>query len=293
MHVVMLGWFLKPGTIHKVIHEIGRRLAENGIQLTVASAWSDSYASADLIIGSHPISARPILLGARIFGQRTVNRFQRMDIAERAGALVARFGSPANDEELTELARPWVDGAVLKYDFSSARKDVFHWSFGADRRTFPIDFKVGTDVFMEFLGSDPLTYKIDAFAGNILGGWILPTRDMREQNWQTMEIRRPDAFEPPPELVQGIQAASEALVQYGVGHASFDLMQNSDGYALIEINTCNVGTEVWDDWPDIYAANYSKAIMATLRRLHSVPKYSALHVMAVNAGNKYDVRGDI
>lgn len=293
MHVMMLGWFYDPENPHEVIAEMARRLDQNGIRLTTDNSWSDSHASADLIIGAHPISDRSAFSDVRLFGQRTISRFERMDIAAKAGASVAHFCSPTDDSELTNISQSWRDGAVLKFDWSANRNGVFLWPLDERRRSFPVDFKTGTDVFMEFLPADPVTYKIDAFAGTILGAWVLPTNDMRDPNWQVIETGNIQPFDPPAEVLDEVCAASRDLMGAGVGHASFDLMRSSDNYVLIEINTSSAGTEPWDYWPEQYAANYSDAIIEALNHLDSIPTYSALRLRAERAGNARDVRGGI
>ena len=57
---------------------------------------------------------------------------------------------------------------------------------GAIRKPFPQDFDPESDVFMAFQGSDPQTYKIDAFGGVLLGAYVLKTRDMRSPAWETV-----------------------------------------------------------------------------------------------------------
>ena len=113
MNVIILDCNYRPANPNNVYDEMTRRLRTNGIGLTIDNSWSDSYASADLIIGADPISDRASLSDARLLGQRTLNRFQRMEIAAQNSAPVARFGSPANDEELTALSRIWGNSAVL------------------------------------------------------------------------------------------------------------------------------------------------------------------------------------
>src|SRR5258708_27377113 len=156
-----------------------------------------------------------------------------MAIAAEHGVPVAAFGSPADDAELTALARAWGETAVLKYDWSSRRNGVFPWPLGSAREPFPVDFGVGRDLFMEFLGEDPWTYKIDAFGGVVLGGWILQTRSMRSSNWQVIENQDLLDFDPPIPLQEKICAVSDRLLAFGVGYASFDLMLAADGFRLI------------------------------------------------------------
>jgi phenylacetate-CoA ligase len=285
MQVVIVDCNYRPDAPHPVFVALADRLAIAGVALTVDNAWSDTYPDADLIISADPLRDRPSLHRARVLGQRTLNRFERMEIAARHTRAVAAFASPENDDQLSTAARDWGDICVLKYDWSSRRNGVFLWPLGAGRLPFPSDFRPGCDLFMAFIEGDPLTYKIDAFCGTILGSWIFPTRSMRDADWQIVSASEPVAFDPPPPVRRAIESVSEALVSYGVGYASYDLMQAKDGFKLIEINSCSVSTQMWNDWPDRYAESYPRAILRTLKRLDTLPRFSQLRRLAQRAGN--------
>lgn len=293
MHVVMLGFFYDPLEPHQVLQRMAGNLKAGGIRLTVANAWDRDFASADLVIAAHPIADREDFTDLRLFGQRTINRFQRMEIARRAGAPVVPFGSPADDEELSALAASWTDGAVLKLDSSARRNGVYLWPLDEMRRPFPETFKAGQDVFMKYLTKDPLTYKVDAFAGTILGAWILPTTNMREKGWQVIKTSSIPPFDPPEKVREFVRSTSTVLIGAGVGHASFDLMRTDDGYAIIEVNTCSVGTEAWDYWPEAYASNYAEAIKKIRNVVKVVPTFGKLRTLSALVGNERDVRGEI
>lgn len=293
MHVVMLAWFYEADNLHPVLQGVSHRLDQEGVRLTASNAWSDSFAAADLVIVAHPIADREALSDARLLGQRTLNRYHRLAIADRVGATVAPFGSPSDEDELTRISKDWAAGAVLKYDWSARRKGVFHWPLGDDRMAFPPTYRPGADVFMEFLPDDPLTYKVDAFGGTIMATWVLPTRDMREPKWQWIKTNQIDPFDAPEGVLAEVRAVSAALLRVGVGHASFDLMRNADGYAIIELNSCSVGTEAWDVWPDLYAENLARGILRVLEQPGTVPPYSSLRHLAKAAGNEAEVRGSV
>lgn len=286
MRIVLIDCNYRSDNPHPVFAAMQRKLRAAAVELTVDNAWSDDYANFDLIIGADPIADRPALSNARVLGQRTLNRYQRMEIAAAAGAPVASFGSPANDDELSKLSRHWGDICVLKYDWSARRNGVFLWPLEArTRKAFPPDFQVGCDLFMEFLGDDPLTYKMDIFCGQVLGSWIFPTRNMRLANWQVVEDRNNYEFHPPEDLVDKICNVSNGLIDHGVGYASFDLMRTQAGFSIIEINSCSVGTAVWNSWPQRYAESYADAILGIGKRLDVVPKFSQLRQQAAKAGN--------
>jgi hypothetical protein len=285
MLVVMLARGYRPDAPNFVLDELRRGLAAAGARLIVDGAWSDSYARAGLIIGFEPFEDRKQLLGARVLGQRTLNRFQRMEIAATTEALVAEFGSPRNDDELSALTRDWGPFCVLKYDWSLRRNGVFAWPLGDTRPAFPSDFTPGCDLFMKFVDGDPKTYKVDAFCGTVLAGWILPTRSMREPDWQVIDVPEMLEFDVPPDVRACVEAVSEALIAQGVGYASYDLMRGPLGFHLIEANTCAVSTAMWDVSPERYAANYLRAMLRALERIDRVPVWGSLRGTAYRAGH--------
>ena len=139
---------------------------------------------------------------------------------------------------------------MLKYDWSSRRRGVFLWPLGDDRRKpFPKDFDPGADVFMAFQSDDPHTYKVDAFGGLVIGAYVLKTRDMREPAWEMVSddeyARFASRFCAPPDR----DRSAAALLAHGAGYSSFDLMRTGDAFRIVEMNTCGVGTGLWDDWP--------------------------------------------
>jgi len=285
--VVIIDCNYRQETPHAVYRGMAERLAPAGVELVVDSHWSEAYVEADLIIGADPIADRPSLSEARILGQRTLNRRTRLDVAKAAGAPVAGYGTPATDDELTVLAASWgARTAVLKYDWSARRNGVFLWPLDPKARPpFPEDFDPGSDVFMEFLGSDPQTYKIDSFGGVMLGAYVLPTRDMRVPGWHVIEVHGHTPFNPPDEIRRAVEAVSERLLGEGAGYASFDLMRAKNGMRIIEMNSCGVGIMVWDERPEQYAANYSEGIKRALARLDAIPRFAALRERALGLGN--------
>jgi len=286
MRVLILARRYHADRPHRVFVELRSILANAGIELVIDNSWSDEHATADLLIAVEPIGDRPALSEARLLGQRTLNRFQRMELAVQSGVPVTAFGSPRGDDDLTALAREWGDFAVLKYDWSSRRNGVFLWPLGAERKVFPSDFHSGQDLFMEFLGEDPQTYKIDAFAGTIVGSWVLQTRSMLKYDWQVIKDPAPRQFTSPAPLQRSIGAFSENLLEHGVGYASFDLMCASDGFRLIEANTCAASTSAWNLDPPAYASRLAEGIMHAIARLETVPEYQRLRGQAERAGNE-------
>src|SRR5580704_16110845 len=109
------------------IADVDRSLAAASIGLTFKDSWTDDCASADLIIGIDPMGDRPVSPDLKILGQKTLTRLDVLQFAKEMAAPVARFGSPANQDELSSLSYDWGEFAVLKYDWSARRTGVFLW----------------------------------------------------------------------------------------------------------------------------------------------------------------------
>ena len=280
MDVVITDCNHDPDDPNPVFIEMARLLDATGIRLSVENRWSDDYAKADLLIGADPIPDCDVILETRVLGQRTLNRLTRLQVALEVSGPVARFCSPSTDDDLALQTRDWGDLAVLKYDWSMRRNGVFLWPLGQARKPFPPDFDPTRDLFMEFLPDDPMTYKIEAFAGQILAAWVLPTRDMREPNWPVMSDANISPFTPPDRLIESISIVSRHLLRHGAGYTSFDLMRAGDAFRIVEINTCGVGTSNWKLWPEQYAANYARGILNATRELDIIPRYRALRAAA-------------
>ena len=290
--VVFLGRYHSRSP-HAVFELMADRLSPVGIEIVVDNAWSDEYASADLLIAAEPLPDEQVPPACRILGQRTLNRRTRLDVAVASGAAVAAFGGPRDDDELTRLAAGWnAEAAVLKYDWSTRRSGVFFWPLEpARRRPFPADFDPEADVFMAFLGDDPRTYKVDAFGGVVLGAYVLPTRDMRVAAWEAVTERTREPFDLPEAARGQIAATSAAMLEHGVGYASFDLMRTAGGFHIIEANTSSVSVAVWDDRPEEFAAGYADGIIAALDRIDRIPRYATLREQARRCGNDREAKG--
>jgi len=150
MKIVITDCNHEPASPHPVFVEMQRLLSAKGVDFKVDNCWSDDYATADLIIGADPLYDSENILDTRILGQRTLNRFTRLEVALAANAPVARFCSPADDEQLSRCTRDWGDLAVLKYDWSMRRNGVFLWPLSQGRRPFPADFKQRSDLSWNF-----------------------------------------------------------------------------------------------------------------------------------------------
>ncbi|MBI3701021.1 MAG: phenylacetate--CoA ligase family protein [Afipia sp.] len=287
MKVVIVDCNCRRESHHRVFAEMMPQLARSGVELIVSDHWRDEFATANLVVGADPIADRDTLSSTRILGQRTLNRLTRLEVASEQNGPVARYCSPANDDELTSATRMWGEVAVLKYDWSSRRNGVFLWPLTERRKPFPPDFKPGADLFMEFLPDDPATYKIDAFGGEILGSWILPTRNMTLPDWQVILDQKSHFFAPPESLKQAIAKVSIALLTHGAGYTSFDLMRSGNEFKIIEMNTCGVGTGIWEEWPSQYAEAYSRALLKTVERLDAIPFFSDLRARAKDSNSDH------
>ena len=138
---------------------------------------------------------------------------------------------------------------------------------------------------MAFQGDDPRTYKVDAFGG-VVARRLCP-EDPRHARAGLGRVRDEDyaRFELPGAVIRQIETVSAALLAHGAGYASVDLMLSGEDYRIIEMNTCGVGTGLWDDWPEQYAEAYSRAILDNAGAHRPVPRYRDLREAARRCGN--------
>lgn len=266
---------------------VAEHLAQAGIDIEYVSYWENSHLDADLIIVDSAIPEALIPDDAKIFGQRTLNRRTRLDALAGYEGTVQPYGCPRSSTELDALLSGWGETqGVIKYDWSYRRVgvDLIYGVNGAPP-VLPSDFDADADIIMMLHKGDPETIKVDAFAGFVLGSARLDTRQIGTRNWQLIGPRGHEPFQLDLKTKAMISKASAALVKYGVGYASFDLMFGPDGARVIEINSTNVGTLFWGKHPEPYARKYASAIAASLKNIDQIPAFGALREMAIKSNN--------
>lgn len=255
---------------------------------SVAHVWDEAAAQADVVILSDPVNASLPREDSVVLGQRTLTRFQRLEIARDVGCDVGRFWSPKSVEGWkAAFIESGSDELVLKYDWSYGRRGVRllqRSEFGQfdDHLRLP-PFSPDRDVVMEILAKDPSTFKFDMLGAVILGAWVLPTRSIRDPAFYYYS---PPAYEyrPPPSLGQILSELGMRLLRFGVGYFSVDLMHtdSSYGYSIVEVNTCSAGRRIpWSKWPQLYADQYVVALEQLQRA--DLPAYGRLRALIEHA----------
>lgn len=274
-----------PITADRVLLADG--LAAAGVGFTQRPCVLPQDFDADLLIISAALPVEEVPDHTRILGMRTLNRKTRLDALSAAGLPVQAYGAPDTTEELEALMRAWgSDTAIIKFDWSYRRVGVFptpHQDGG--RPHLPSDFDPKADVVMKPVNGAPETIKVDAFAGHVLGASRLDTRAIGGPSWQTIGPRGQELWDLEKQTHDIVAAASKALLSYGVGMASFDVMYGDDGPVLIEANTTNVGVGFWAERADSFARHLVEAIHSLTEDLSHVPKFGAIRALTDTGGN--------
>ncbi len=266
---------------------VASHLAQAGVDIEHVSHWDKTHLDADLVILGSAIPEALVPDDAKVLGQRTLNRRTRLDALAGFDDMVQPYGSPRSSAELNALVSGWGDPhAVIKYDWSYRRVGV-DLIAGVDSASavLPSDFDADADVVMKLHQGHAATIKADAFAGVVLGAGRLDTRQIGSPNWQLIGPRGHEQFTLDAQTTAMVSKASAALLAYGVGYASFDLMIGPKGARIIEVNVSGVGTMFWQKHPEPYATRLAQAIVACLDNIDRVPAFGALRAMAIRSNN--------
>jgi hypothetical protein len=237
-----------------------RILNETGITASWCGRIEDACPEAILLLHD-PVDERNIPKSCKVYGQRTLNRRQRLVLAERLGLRVPRWCSLDSAEQLLDIFDNWrVDHFLYKADWSYSRSGVrlvTHDKLVALNR-----FDPSGDIFMEVLEGSPHTFKVDVFYDKVIGCRKLFTRSVFDQKFarsftKTSELGERPAVEPE------LQHLGQNVFNYGVGLLNVDIMLDEHGREwVIELNTCSVGRDAtWKRWPETYISGYAKGIM--------------------------------
>ena len=212
-----------------------------------------------------PVDDDRIPEGCRVFGQRTLDRRQRLLVAEQCGLPVPRWRSLERVDQVVELLDEWgVDQLLYKADRSYQRKGVLLARRG---RIVPRAIaRPDADVFMVILDGDPHTLKIDVFLDQIIACRKTFTRSVFDRKFRS-GFTAYSSLEPIPPIEPQLKALGRALLDYGAGLTSVDVMIDRAGRPwVIELNTCSVGREAtWRRWPDLYLEGYIEGLARWVR----------------------------
>ena len=246
-------------SLEPVFHGLVEQLAAHGImaEFITSPHPADKKPEPDLTIvhnSDHPIGMFPNRV---MLGRRTINRHERLVVAQDAGAPVTPWISPSGSRSIPDFfSAIGADKLVFKRDMSLRRNAV---QLISSDEPLPQDIAPMADVVMKRLTLDPITYKTDVFVDTFVGAYALPTRAIGSPDFLEPSPRA-EAWDPPAEVLEACREVGRALLPYGCGYFSIDWMRAERGFSIIEINTCNVGLRrTWLRWSS-YLENYVTGI---------------------------------
>ena len=245
-----------------VQRELGN-LCSNLEKAGIRANWFDRVekATVDMLLLVHdPVDELRIPKGCKVLGQRTLNRRERLVLAENCGLSVPRWRSLASQDDIKHLFKRWnVDNIIYKADWSYSRGGIRL----LNRENFDAfnKFDPDGDVFMRILGGSPYTYKIDIFFDEVIACRKILTRSVFDNNFYRGFTGISSLAKFPP-IVPGLKKLGRAVFDYGVGLTGVDVMFDVDGKPwVIELNTCSVGREAnWRRWPESYINGYTRGL---------------------------------
>ena len=215
-----------------------------------------------------PVNESSIPEGCVALGQRTLNRRQRLVLAEQYGLPVPRWRSLDNQNQIASLFDEWnVNHFLYKADWSYSRAGIR--LMRPDNVISLGKFDSDGDVFMEVLEGCPHTFKVDVAFDQIIACRKLFTRSVFDRKFRN-GFAAPSMLSEVRSLQTELRNIGKAAFDYGVGLMNVDIM--IDGYGkswVIELNTCSVGREAtWKRWPDIYIDGYANGVARWMTKKH-------------------------
>lgn len=235
--------------------------------MDITANWHPSVAEASpgaTLLVHDPVQEDRIPERCQVLGQRTLNRRQRLILAEQSGLPVPRWRSLERKGQIVPLLDEWgVDHVLYKADYSYMRKGIRL----VTRGRVPDDIvNADADVFMAIVEGSPHTLKIDLFFDEIIACRKTFTRSVFDPKFRKSFTEFSSLGKIPPLLPQ-LRALGRALLYHGVGLTGVDVMiDREDEPWVIELNTCSVGREAtWRRWPDLYIGGYVAGICRWVR----------------------------
>ena len=240
-------------------------LRESDIHAEWCNHAGDAAPGAILLLHD-PVQEEHIPDGCQVLGQRTLNRRERLVLAEKCGLSVPSWSSLESQVEIPDLMDKWnVDHLLYKADWSYSRKGIHV----VNRDNVPTlgRFNADADIFMRIISGNHHTFKVDVFFDRIIGCRHLLTRSILFDKRFHRSFSGASRLGDIPPMENEMRALGHAVMQHGVGLCGIDVM--FDGNAkpwVIELNTSSVGREAtWRHWPDTYITGYAEAIIHWVR----------------------------
>lgn len=252
--------YSKSKFVHKGLDFLCEGLNKDGVDARWFVSPSEAPEGAILILHD-PVEVGEIPKDCKVLGQRTLNRRERLVLAEQCGLPVVAWSAVDQLDEIPELFDRWqVDEILFKADWSYARCGVQmltrrHWQPFSPRR-----FNPDADIFMRILNGRPDTYKVDHFYDHAFACRHMHTASVY-RNFYGPFSKSNSVAELPP-LHAGYIQLGHAVMRHGVGFSGTDIMydRNEEPW-IIELNTCSLGREqTWMCWPGLYLHGYLQGL---------------------------------
>lgn len=235
-------------------------LAEANIEAEWCSHAGDAKPGSILILHD-PVPPDYIPDDCRVLGQRTLNRRERLVLAEQCGLPVPGWRSIRTPDEIIDCMDQWnVECVLFKPDWSYGRKGIRVLR----REDVPgfTEFDPDADVIMRIVDGDHHTYKYDVFFSGIIGCRHIFTRSVLFDPSFHRSFTQVSKLGSKFPVMKEMKTLGRAAVDYGVGLFGIDIMfDRAERPWVIELNTSSVGRDAtWRHWPDVYIPGYADAI---------------------------------
>ena len=209
--------FIDGSTSKHVQNELSNlclTLGQSGIVAHWCRSVKDALPGAILLLHD-PVDQNTIPEGFQVLGQRTLNRRQRLVIAEKCGLSVPRWCSLEKQDDIALLFDEWDTAQFLyKADWSYSRGGIRLMT--PNNLVWLNKFNPYGDVFMEVLGGCPHTFKVDVFFDRIIANRILFTRSVFDRKFGMGFTGRSTLGEIPA-IEPQLRALGREVFNYGVG----------------------------------------------------------------------------
>lgn len=250
--------------MHAGLASLCSLLAESGIHADSCCHVQEATPGSILLLHD-PVVERHIPEGCEVLGQRTLNRRERLVLAEQCGLPVPRWSSLEIQDEVIDLMDKWeVNHLLYKADRSYSRSGIRVMARGnfASLERFDPD----ADIFMQIISVNHHTFKVDMFFDQLIACRHLLTRSVFDKQFYRSFTGVSRLGELPP-VENEMSALGRAVMNYGAGLSGIDVMFDGGGNPwVIEVNTSSIGREAtWRRWPKTYINGYAEGIKRWVR----------------------------
>jgi hypothetical protein len=232
-------------------------LKADGIRANWYASPKDAEPGAILLLHD-PEEPANIPQGCRVLGQRSLNRRERLVLAERCGLPVVKWCVLESMDDIAGLFDLWgVDNLLAKADWSYSRGGIKRLTKEDCIPFSSHNYNADADVFMRILNGSPDTHKVDLFYTQQIACRHMYTRSVFDSNFYKGFTKHCN-LGTIPSLEEGLTKLGQELMNYGQGLSGVDFMYDENNNPwVIELNTSSLGREgIWNRWREPYLAGY-------------------------------------